>query len=306
MSPESTTRTLILSDVHLGRPRGARSAAALEPVVASFDRVIVNGDVAELEHARYRDGAMREFDRFVDMCVAQAIRLDLIAGNHDPNVSEVRAMSLADGAVYVTHGDAFHPSLAPWSPCSGSMRRTFLQALARMPGHLAEDAARFAAAREAAVTEWRVMGQSAHISTVSSMLVRPHRLAAVLHYWSRFPALAARWGQCFAPEAGTVIVGHSHRAFVANLGGLRVVNTGAFSFPGIPHGVVLEAGEIRVHRILDDGARYRLAPSPTHVFPAERAERPRQGEAGGEAPSSSAARMNRPAFARDVRSTPAS
>jgi len=315
VSPDSRTRTLILSDLHLGRPRGPFGARSFERLIAEFDRVVINGDVAELGHEKFRKAAKREVRRLRDICATRAIRLDFIAGNHDPNVSEIRSMTLADGAVYLTHGDAFHPAVAPWSPYSASMRRSFEEALGRMPGHLAEDAARFAAAREAAVEEWQVMGPRAHLSTVPSMLVRPHRMLAVLHYWWRVPQLAARWAECFAPEAGTIVVGHSHRAFVGSIGGRRIVDTGSFTFPGVPHGVVLEGGELRVHRILRDGPRYRLAPNPSHAWRAERMPSPsrngaharaQDAEAGAPpSPFSSADAMKRPAFARPSRSTSA-
>ena len=51
MSPARVPRTLILSDLHLGRPDGAGRADAFETLVADFDRVIVNGDIAELTNA---------------------------------------------------------------------------------------------------------------------------------------------------------------------------------------------------------------------------------------------------------------
>lgn len=317
MSPDARTRTLILSDVHLGRPNGPRNASTLERLVADFDRVIVNGDVAELGHEKYRKAARRDVRRLEDICGARAIRLDFIAGNHDPNVSPHRSMTLLDGAIYLTHGDAFHPAIAPWSPYSASMRRTFEEVLSRTPGHLAEDEARFAAAHEAAVSEWQVMGPRAHLSTLPSMLIRPHRLLMVLHYWWNVPQLAARWAECFAPEAGTIIVGHSHRAFVKTIGGRRVVDTGSFTFPGVPHGVVIENGEVSVHRILRDGPRYRLAIEPVERWRAEKLASPQRAadrgagargtsgaqEASGAGAAASTSAMNRPAFARSPRST---
>jgi UDP-2,3-diacylglucosamine pyrophosphatase LpxH len=158
MSPARVPRTLILSDLHLGRPDGAGRADAFETLLADFDRVIVNGDVAELHHAEYRADAELELARFRDICSTRGTKLDLIAGNHDPFVSDVRSVSIANGAVYVTHGDAFHPAVAPWSPHAAVMRRAFEAAIAAAPRDLAADAVRFAAARDAAIAEWRTMG----------------------------------------------------------------------------------------------------------------------------------------------------
>lgn len=259
-------RTLILSDLHLGRPGGARSARAFEALVAQFDRVIVNGDAAELHHARFQRDAALELDLFRDLCFSRGIRLDLIAGNHDAFVSDVRSLALADDAIYITHGDAFHPAIAPWSPYAASMRQTYVRTLNATPSGMAEDAARFAAAREASLAEWRTMGEGAHVSTLANMAVRPHRVLSVLFYWTRFPALAAGWAARFAPRAGTMLVGHSHRAFVKDIGGLRVVNTGSFGFPGKPHAVVLEGETARVHRIVDHAPYYHLANEPVAAW----------------------------------------
>lgn len=267
MSPTRVPSTLILSDLHLGRPGGATRADAFEALVSDFDRVIVNGDIAELHHVKYQADAELELARFRDICVSRGIRLDLIAGNHDPFVSDIRAITLADGAIYITHGDAFHPAVAPWSPFAASMRQSFEVALAENLKRLPEDVARFSAAREASIAEWRVMGSGAHVSTIGSMALRPGRALAVLRYWSGYPRMAADWVAKHAPTAGTVIVGHSHRAFVRRVGGRHVANTGSYGFPGRPHAVVIEGNTVRVHAIVERGHLYTLAQQAKSSWP---------------------------------------
>ena len=301
MSPSRVPRTLILSDLHLGRPGGARSARAFEALVQQFNRVIVNGDIAELHHARFQRDAELEVEIFRDLCVTRGIRLDLIAGNHDPFVSDVRSLAIADGAIYVTHGDAFHPAIAPWSPYAASMRRSFAATLAATPPEIPRDVAHFKAAREASLAEWRVMGAGAHVSTLANMAVRPHRMLAVLAYWARYPQMAAGWGARFAPRAGTIIVGHSHRAFAKSIVGRRIANTGAFGFPGIPHGIVIEGQSVHMHRIIDRTPYYTLATNASASWPiafhteAARAAQPTTG-------SASTLSMNRAALPSAVRS----
>jgi predicted phosphodiesterase len=229
----------------------------------------------------------------------------LIAGNHDAFVSETRALTLADGAIYITHGDAFHPAIAPWSPYAASMRRTYEATFASMSSTMAEDAARFHAAREASLAEWRSMGEGAHVSTAANTLIRPHRVLAVLAYWARFPMMAASWAAKFAPDAGTVLVGHSHRASVRTVGARRVVNTGSFGFPGKPHAVVVErttqSTTVRVHRILEEGRHYTLDTSPRAAWLAERLERPTRTNAHHCGAASTSA-MNAAANVRATRS----
>lgn len=302
MSRTEAPRTVILSDLHLGRAGGALRARAFEPIIGACDRVIVNGDAAELHHARYQTAAERELEIFRDLCATRGVRLDLIAGNHDPFISTQRSMLLADGAVYLTHGDAMHDAIAPWSPYAASMRRAFEDGLRNAPRTLAEDEARFRAASEAALAEWRTMGEGAHISTISSMAFRPHRLLTVVRYWLAYPRMVSDWAARFAPSAGTVIVGHSHRAFHTRIAGRVLVNTGSYGFPGKPHAVVIEGRTASMHAIELRGTAYALAASPRATWqlePAASADSSRDGSA-----RPSAAPANRAASQSRERSTP--
>lgn len=310
MSTLSLPRTLILSDLHLGRPGGARRAAAFETLLADFDRVIVNGDIAELHHAAYQADAELELAIFRDICTTRGIKLDLIAGNHDPFVSNVRALTLADGAIYVTHGDAFHPAVAPWSPYAAHMRKAYDDALSASRGLQADDEAHFRAAREASLAEWKVMGEGAHVSTIGSMAMHPGRVLTVLRYWSRYPAMAAEWVERYAPQAGTVIVGHSHRAFYRAIGGRHVVNTGSYGFPGRPHAVVIEGATVRMHALSTRGHYYALAsdakaawPITIHARAQLHPESPRATASQPTAGAASTPAMNRAASASAVRSS---
>jgi predicted phosphodiesterase len=299
MSPLRVPRTLVLSDLHLGRPNGAGRADAFEALLADFDRVIVNGDVAELHHPEFAADAEIELARLRDICFSRGIKLDLVAGNHDPFVSDVRSVTLAEGAIYVTHGDALHPAVAPWSPCAAIMREAYAAALGATPSGTPEDAARFAAAREASLAEWRAMGDGAHVSTIGGMARHPLLAMSVVAYWSRYPQMVSSWVGRFAPQAGTVIVGHSHRGFVRMVDGRQIVNTGAYSFPGRPTGVVVEGTTVRVHRLAKRGHLFALAQDAVAAWPInfhargleQLPERPEPGQAS----AASTPAMNRAA-----------
>jgi predicted phosphodiesterase len=262
MSPHAEPTTIVLSDLHLGRHGATAQSHRFADLVSRFARVIVNGDVAELHHARFREHAEYELARLREFCERGGARLELIAGNHDPFVASARSMSLADGAVYLTHGDALHPAIAPWSPYAAAMRQAFETALASSAAGRDEHEGRLAAAREASMAEWRGLGDGAYVSTIASVAIRPHRALAVLDYWRRYPAMIDAWTTRFAPRAGTAIVGHSHRCFVREVNGLRIVNTGSYTFPGRPLAVVLEGGSVRVHRIDMERRLFALSPQP--------------------------------------------
>lgn len=297
MSSTAEPTTIVLSDLHLGRPGATAQAHRFAELASRFERVIINGDVAELHHAQFREHSEFELARLRELCERGGARLELIAGNHDPFVSPVRSMSLAEGAVYLTHGDALHPAIAPWSPYAASMRQAFETALLSSAAARDEHEGRLAAAREASMAEWRALGAGAYISTITSVAVRPHRALAVLAYWRKYPALVHDWATRFAPRAGTVIVGHSHRGFVRELKGLRIVNTGAYTFPGRPLAVVLEGSTVRVHRIDMERRLFALSPKPIASWAV--------GHRGGGAPqpAPSARRMNAAASDSAAQST---
>ena len=90
-------RIVILSDTHLGRPScGAQSARALRPLWQGASHLIVNGDVAEIHHPRHWGEAARETMHLLDLCEEDSVALTLLSGNHDPFISEVRHLHLAD------------------------------------------------------------------------------------------------------------------------------------------------------------------------------------------------------------------
>ena len=105
----------ILSDTHLsdGR-RGAGSAEALRPLWQGADRLILNGDTAETRSPRTRDAAHQRLEELKQLTADDGVELTLIAGNHDPFVSELDWLELAGGAVVLNHDDILHPAVRTW------------------------------------------------------------------------------------------------------------------------------------------------------------------------------------------------
>ena len=149
-------RIVIISDLHLGRPRcAASSAAALRPLWDGASHLIVNGDAAEIHHPRHWPRAAREMLSLFDLCEADGVELTLLSGNHDPYITDLRHLHLADGLVFVTHGDVLHPAIAPWSPAAARMRQAHEAALAAMPPEArGELEARLSISQHASFTEW--------------------------------------------------------------------------------------------------------------------------------------------------------
>jgi len=254
-------RIVVISDLHLGRSRhAARSAEALRPLWQGAAHLIVNGDVAEVHHPVHWATAARETLKLFDMCETDGVELTLLSGNHDPYISDLRHLHLANHEVFITHGDVLHPAVAPWSLAAGRIREANEKALAALdPEDRDRLEGRLNACQHASYAEWQnikeLQEQAAH-STLRGMLVRPWALVRVLAYWRAFPKLAAAFAEKHAPAARFVLVGHTHRPGIWSIKGRIIVNTGSYGFPGRPLGVVLDDGWLRVMRISARGELY--------------------------------------------------
>ena len=261
-------RILILSDTHFGRPRGAcRSAEMLRPLWRDCDTLIINGDVAEVHHPKWRGSAAREVVRLAELCETDEVRLVLLSGNHDPFLSDTRHLILAEGEVFVTHGDVLHPAVAPWSPRAGCMRAAHEMYLEQIPF---DDRQRLetmlAVSQHASHKEWELLAEQASRSSRRAMLLRPWKIGHVLWYWNFFPALAAQFLAQHAPEARFGVFGHTHHPDTQEIGGRVIINTGCFGFPGKPRAVTLEERTLAVWPIERRRNSYQLADQPLESF----------------------------------------
>jgi hypothetical protein len=176
------------------------------------------------------------------------------------------------------------------------------------PAERGTNAAALAAAREAAISQWRFFGDGDRTTTVWRMMLRPSLGLGVIRAWRDFPRLAAAFGRRHSPEVRFVIAGHCHRAGVRSVGDITVVNTGAYAFPGRPHAAIVEGNRLSLWPIERQGrgiaAIYRLSPrgprwSQDIEPPGMPARSSREGKGRASARSASAA-----ASSSAARSTP--
>ena len=274
IAPFVSERTVILSDLHLGRPHGAAlSADALRPLWAGASRLVLNGDVVEVHHPDHWSDAARALLRLHDLSEEDGVELVLLSGNHDPYLSDRRHLLLADGAILVTHGDALHPSVAPWSPAHERLRVAHAAALAAMEEDDASERdaleARLAASQHASFAEWTdedAVRAEANRCTITGMLMRPWMPLLVLRYWAIFPRLAAQFLEEHVPDARFIVIGHSHRPGIWRFGERTVINTGCYGFPGHPRAVVIENDTLDVRRVERNRDVYTMRDRPIAQF----------------------------------------
>lgn len=274
-----TSSTLILSDLHLGRPgHGAGSADAVRPLWQGCSHLILNGDIAEIHHPVHRAGAAREMFTLIEYCDQDGVDVMLLSGNHDPFISDHRALELADGEIFITHGDVFHPAVAPWSPNAQHIRRANdLANRVLQPEIACNLERRLRASQHASAAEWEEMDRQAGHSTVASLLLRPWAVVQVLLYWHRFPKIVARFADEHNLAATYIITGHTHREGTWNVGERVIINTGSFGFPGHPRAVLIKERVLSVFAIeMNDKpgstSHYQLAQEPQDSFPLSRAQ----------------------------------
>lgn len=264
-------RVVIFSDTHLGGPgRGARTPEALRPLWRGAQRLILNGDIAELSDPTWRVRAAQHVMRIQELCEADGVELKLLSGNHDPMLSDQRFLRLYDGALFVTHGDVLHPAISPWNSNADALERLNAEALASLrPSERMELDPILAAAQHASNLKWDDIASHPHVheTRLQRILALPPKAARVFWFWLTMPRRAAKFVAHNAPESRFFIFGHYHRTGVWKSGPRVIINTGAFGGIMPPAAVVIEDQKVNVHSVLPDGEAYRLSPQPHRVFP---------------------------------------
>ncbi len=232
---------LILSDLHLGL--GPLETRQLAPLVEAADQLWLNGDTAEERHPAHRDRAQRLMAELQDACSRRGIPLVRLAGNHDHHDALPLHRTLADGRIFVTHGHAFLPEIAPWSVWSRDAGRRHREFLASLPPSERDtlDAA-LGAAAAASEAAWVGVASERKLHA-AAMLARPWAVAEVLRTWWRWPGLTARFVETHWPQARVVVSGHSHRRACSVLAGRTLMNTGSFHPPARPAAVLVRDQE---------------------------------------------------------------
>lgn len=247
----------ILSDLHLGLA-AAPAPASILPAIDGVRELILNGDAAESSSRALGAAATDALADLLGRAARAGISCVRLEGNHDPGTGEPMALR-AGGAVLVTHGHAFHPSIAPWSPAADAVAARFARAHAE-GAERAEPARTLLAARAAAFAEREHEQARSPASVLLGMARRPWKFPLVVGYWRIFPELSARFAELASTPGAPVraiVSGHSHRAGAWFVRGTLVLNTGSFTFPGQPHAVLLDEHEVAIVPLVRRGGEWR-------------------------------------------------
>ncbi len=277
MTTEAVTtcgRTLVLSDTHLGDQSAAGGAVgvdALRPLWRGFDRLVINGDVAELHDPAHRAAAARAVLELQRQCEADGVELVLLSGNHDPMLTDHRYLELGEGEIFITHGDVLHPAIAPWAADAKRLLKLNREAMASFGtagdrGATAGLHDRLAAAQHASRLTWDELASQAPPSVWERWASTLRTVPLALWHWAFMWRDAERFAAEHAPQCRFFLFGHYHRSGVWAQDGRVIINTGHFGALGRPLAVVIEPAAVGVWRVQWSRDGYRLADEPLRRF----------------------------------------
>jgi predicted phosphodiesterase len=235
MNLTPTDPTLILSDLHLGhRASLIRDPEQLAPVFREANTIVLNGDTAELRHQIDRPVGRMLAATLARVCHSSGAKAIFINGNHDPVISHIDHLDLAEGQMLVTHGDMLFLGIAPWSRQAYAYRKIHLRALDQLgPDALLNFEKRLLATKRTSLKlqlleEPTTQGRFPGLGLFMRQFWPPFRPFMILHAWWETPKLGAKLLQAFRPETRYLLIGHTHFPGCWNHGGRVIINTGSF------------------------------------------------------------------------------
>jgi precorrin-6B methylase 1 len=206
----------IFSDLHYGDGTSwLRSLWSLRPLLDGADTVIINGDAVDSQSGDEGPGLLSEVQAFFTAHVPNPV---FITGNHDPDISGIHELSLADNSIWITHGDVLFSDIAPWGTLVEEHRRR----LARLGAHLsaAERAtietrlklhrlACFNSKHGFDLTQRNLVHRAVRLART---VLPPQRVVAMMRAWRDTPRIAANLAEGQRPSAKFVLLGHISRA----------------------------------------------------------------------------------------------
>ncbi len=247
----------IFSDIHYGdRLSRVDRLGQLQPLCEGVDRLILNGDTLDTREGPNPDHTARCRADVADFVARAGVPITFLTGNHDPDFSDQHMLELADGEVFVIHGDVLFECIVPWGRDAEPIRRKIRAELAALPPgaerRLEDRVAAFR--RVAASLRQRHQAERHPVKYAYRFLTDtvwpPPSALNMLRAWRDLPRLAGALAAEHRPRARFALVGHTHRPGVwPTAAGVTVINTGSFSPPFGGMVADLSAGRLTVRRI---------------------------------------------------------
>lgn len=235
----SNAFTRIFSDLHYGdRASSLKSLAALRPLLEEPSALLLNGDTLDTRPSTTPDQTAALRHEVLTFFAQLSQPVTFLTGNHDPDLSAVSFVELAQRQVLVTHGDILFEDMVPWGCDAPMLRQRIAEELNRLPSDEREAfEPRLRAYRRAASTiPQRHQSEKDPlkylIGFLSDTIWPPTRVLHVLRAWREATERAAATVKKHHLPAKFFVMGHTHRLGVTRAAsGLVVINTGSFCPP---------------------------------------------------------------------------
>jgi len=240
-------KTLILSDLHLGSDASS-SRCALDDIrrlARQSDRVILNGDTLDrYEAIDCEPRAAGLIEEVTEACGSRNGPPEMIAGNHDPALSNEHWLYLEESRTLVFHGDCIadwtHPTRLADQILARRMAARWKE-LGGRPNTFTQLNSEYRSVQAAHALEHPpIRHQEGGLAYVLSILFPPKKPIDILKYWWKAPGLAAQIARTFERPVQNVVVGHSHHSGRWQIDGINVMNTGSFMPLSAPYAVLAE------------------------------------------------------------------
>jgi predicted phosphodiesterase len=247
-------RYLILSDLHLGHSgsRAVDALSALAKLAPRYDRVILNGDTFDREHAFELPGGKTIHPQdLASLLGGRGHEALLLTGNHDPDISTQHYFFAEEPGFLAMHGDYIFMRSAPWGDIEKQMAGDVAARMAALPptAHYFDRLHEFRAVQAhwgmKIIEQDRLRGRSALFYLLRQFLppTRPFRVAWYVLNW---PKLLMQAAQPLPVAPRVLAIGHTHRPGQWNFSGLRILNTGSHMPLSRPYAVEVEGTEVRL------------------------------------------------------------
>ena len=224
--------------------------------------MVFNGDSVETHLAKRREEGLRDLETLRELCLTAGAQPYFINGNHDPEISSMDHVDLADGAILATHGDMLFHDISPWSKASGIMAKAHTKALEALDDEAFHDFEKrlHASKRAVLAMEMREVplqhGLLAKIAFVLEEFWPPWRPLQIIKCWIETPGKAVSLVKTFRPHAKFVIVGHTHWPGIWKMGPRVIINTGSFMPFGRPRAIDIAYNKLSVKAIVRKGDQF--------------------------------------------------
>ncbi|MCX6968314.1 MAG: hypothetical protein NTZ46_11180, partial [Verrucomicrobia bacterium] len=239
-----------------------RELRQLAPLLEGANQIVFNGDSVEMLFLDEREQGAAAVAALAQLCAQAGAKPVFLTGNHDPTLTETHALELAQGAVFVTHGDIlFYGS--PWSIEVDLLREAHAREMQAL-GQPTDLQGQLLAMRRASLAiehlgeKIRALRKPGLLHALARHLWPPLLPLHIVRSWVRTPFLADALVAKHAPRAQFVVVGHTHFGGVWRVGKRVVINTGSFLPLSRRLVIDLETDSLTVREVVLRGGLFRF------------------------------------------------